>query len=322
MADGGFREAVEVCGFADLGYIGLPYTWDNRQQGRSNVKVRLDRGLANAKFLNLFQSVKVWHVQTTQSDHCCLVVEGLKGSNSRNHKRRAFQYENMWRRDPSYRQVVNSVCYNSDRPSTLNQLSAQLGSISSSLSSWEKNSFGSVKKEMSLLRSELESIRRSSLHSGPSRRERFLMSKISELLSREEIMMKQRSRIAWLQEGDRNTAFFHAKARERAQSNRILALKKEDGSIVTSQEALETEAMDFYSKLFTRQEDLDPGPILNCVQEKVTGHMNESLMKPFTAEEVRHEGESLRNHAETWFQRRLCLSSNEVCHICFLFNQS
>jgi len=28
------------------------------------VKVRLDRGLANADFLNLFNIVKVWHVQT------------------------------------------------------------------------------------------------------------------------------------------------------------------------------------------------------------------------------------------------------------------
>ena len=50
----GFQEAVEVCGFADLGYIGLPYTWDNRQQHGSNVKVRLDRRLVTAEFLNLF----------------------------------------------------------------------------------------------------------------------------------------------------------------------------------------------------------------------------------------------------------------------------
>jgi hypothetical protein len=64
-------------------------------------------------------------------------------------------------------------------------------------------------------------------------------------------------------------------------------LKKEDGSIVTSQEALETKAMEFYSKKFTRQEVLDPGPILDCVPVKETSQMNESLMKPFTTEEVR-----------------------------------
>lgn len=100
-------------------------------------------------------------------------------------------------------------------------------------------------------------------------------------------MMRQRSRIDWLREGDRNTSFFHAKARERAHSNRIMGLKKDDGSIVTSQEELQTEAMDFYSKLFTRQEELDLGPVLNCVQERVTWQMNEVLMQPFSAEEVR-----------------------------------
>jgi len=29
----GLREVMDVCGFTDLGYIGLPYTWDNRQHG-------------------------------------------------------------------------------------------------------------------------------------------------------------------------------------------------------------------------------------------------------------------------------------------------
>jgi hypothetical protein len=125
------------------------------------------------------------------------------------------------------------------------------------------------------------------MHSGPTAREKQLMKRISELLSREEIMMKQRSRMDWLKEGDRNTAFFHARARERAQINRITALRREDGTVVTKQEDLETEAMEFYSRLFTRQEMLDPGPILDCVPAKVTAPMNDDLMRPFTGEEVR-----------------------------------
>jgi hypothetical protein len=112
------------------------------------------------------------------------------------------------------------------------------------------------------------------------------MARMSALLSREEIMMKQRSILDWHKEGDQNTSFFHSKARERAQVNRISALRKEDATIVTSQEGMETEAMEFYSRLFTRQELLYPRPILSCVPEKVTPLMNESLVKPFT-EEVR-----------------------------------
>lgn len=55
----GFREVVDCCGFSDLGYIRLPYTWDNRQEGGNNIKVRNDRDLANSEFLNLFPSVRV-----------------------------------------------------------------------------------------------------------------------------------------------------------------------------------------------------------------------------------------------------------------------
>jgi len=40
----GFREAVAVCGFTNLGFIGLPYTWDNWQDDAHNIKVRLDQG--------------------------------------------------------------------------------------------------------------------------------------------------------------------------------------------------------------------------------------------------------------------------------------
>jgi hypothetical protein len=105
----GFREAVEICGFNDLGYIGLPYTWDNRQPVGHNIKVRLDRGFANAEFFNLFQSIRVWHIQTTVSDHCCLLLDCRRGGSARSRRKHQFLYENMWKRDPSYKDMVEQA---------------------------------------------------------------------------------------------------------------------------------------------------------------------------------------------------------------------
>lgn len=47
----GFQEVVVDCGFFDLGFSGLPFTWDNRQEGNNNVKVRLDRAFGDHKFM-------------------------------------------------------------------------------------------------------------------------------------------------------------------------------------------------------------------------------------------------------------------------------
>jgi hypothetical protein len=80
-----------------------------------------------------------------------------------------------------------------DSSASLEQLSMNLGCISGSMKAWERSTFGSVQRQLAQLRADLERKRKSSLHSGPSRKERRLMSSISELLSREEIMERQRS---------------------------------------------------------------------------------------------------------------------------------
>ena len=95
--------------------------------------------------------------------------------------------------------------------------------------------FGHVKKNLAELRKALEQKRGRLLRSGPSRIERRLMAQISELLAREEELEKQRSRLTWLKDGDRNTEFFQAKSKERARKNRIESLQNEQGDVVTDQ---------------------------------------------------------------------------------------
>lgn len=93
-----------------------------------------------------------------------------------------------------------------------------LASLQTSLKTWDREVFGSVKKQVIDLRAKLELERSGTLYRGPTEREREIIANLSNVLAREEVMEKQRLRISWLKAGDRNTPFFQAKARARGQA--------------------------------------------------------------------------------------------------------
>jgi hypothetical protein len=52
MAD--FRDTLFDCDLTDIGFSGLPYTYDNGRDGDANVKVRLDRAVADSAWRHAF----------------------------------------------------------------------------------------------------------------------------------------------------------------------------------------------------------------------------------------------------------------------------
>jgi hypothetical protein len=143
-----------------------------------------------------------------------------------------------------------------------------------------------VTKKVKELRAKLEEERRHTLYRGPTDRERSIMAQLTEVLAREEVMAKQRSRITWLREGDRKTEFFQAKAKARSKTNRIKLLMDVDGHVFTDQEDLERLTGDFYQRLFSAQDELLPDLVCKHVPRKVTPVMCELLGAPFSEQEV------------------------------------
>ena len=57
----GFREAVDICELADLGYSGLDWTFEKRVRGGDFCRVRLDRALASASCHTSF-NLQEWRI--------------------------------------------------------------------------------------------------------------------------------------------------------------------------------------------------------------------------------------------------------------------
>ena len=83
-------------------------------------------------------------------------------------------------------------------------------------------------------------------------------------------MWKQRSRLSWFRNGDRNTRFFHAKASTRFQKNLIEGVFDPYEVWRVDQGDIEKVFLDYYSKLFTSSCPSDFTKILEAVQPKVT----------------------------------------------------
>ena len=154
MAD--FRDTLDVCGLKDLGFSGLPWTYDNRKSGGRNVKVRLDRGVATRSWLNRLFDASVTHLTSPCSDHCPLLLRVVLEQGRSAGARQAY-YEIMWERDATPDERVQSAWSNGVTHGDLGVVYSALNGVLSALKSWSACHFGSVRKELERLRMQLAS---------------------------------------------------------------------------------------------------------------------------------------------------------------------
>jgi len=247
MAD--FRSVLSFCNLHDMDFAGPPWTYDNKQKEKRNVKARIDRAVASHYWSALYPEAKLTHVISARSDHLPLLLE-LDGDSQGNKPPSQPRYESMWERDPRLKDAVEEAWSFAPPCSNLSDLMQKIKSTSNHLKDWSVANFGHVNSQIKSKRKILEKLWKKPRNDAREEKIRMVSSELDELLHREEIMWRQRSRVSWLKEGDKNTKYFHKKASWRQSKNRIKRIRGLNGNWTDDPEEIKSHTNDFFRNLY------------------------------------------------------------------------
>ncbi|OMO96399.1 reverse transcriptase [Corchorus capsularis] len=248
-----FRATVEFCEFRDLPIKGPLMTWSR--------------------------------LMSSESDHLPLHIEILDKPWVGIHYNHRFRFERMWLTHDGVQTIINGS-WNVQQEMSIQQ---RIASCAQSLQHWDKTVFGNVRYSIRKKKRDLERYYKEAQRNGLSGPLNDCLNDIHELYDREESMWRQRSKVSWLREGDRNSRFFHSIVNSRKNQTTISSIQDANGEWQTDLASMEHVVCSYFKDIFTSSKPLhsDVEQVLGVVERRVTADMNAQLVREFTMEEIR-----------------------------------
>ncbi|MBA0700551.1 hypothetical protein Goari_022121 [Gossypium aridum] len=102
-----FRTVLEDCNLRDLGFSGRWFSWERGNLPETNIRERLDRGVAMEEWISLLLDFQIRHMSHSFSDHCPLLITTKQEDKRR--FARGFQFEAWWVLEESFYSEVKRI---------------------------------------------------------------------------------------------------------------------------------------------------------------------------------------------------------------------
>jgi hypothetical protein len=200
---------------------------------------------------------------------------------SNQNKQKTNKFEQVWTGHEDHYKIVQQAWSQAN-----GNLTRKLDTTLKGLSYWGHKQFGVVPKRIKEVQNELQVLNQKSEEVNMIAQIQIKEKELDTLLESGEIWWSQRSRVLWLQQGDKNTKFFHQKASQRRKRNRIDVIQDKQGNTQSEFDNIERVLIQHFQELFTRQDTHDIAKVVEVVKGRINADMRDHLSTIFTQEEV------------------------------------
>ncbi|KAK4384643.1 hypothetical protein Sango_3039400 [Sesamum angolense] len=275
-----FANMVLECGLIDAGFEGTAHTWSNRITWE-----RLDRFLYSEAWLDTFTTTRVIHLSRTWSDHAPLLIN-LESNLVKPPS--SFRFMRMWIKHHDFLNTVEQSWKHPTGVYGLINLQQKLYRLKQHLKWWNKNVFGDLFDNIKKAQEQVL-ISESLYDAAPSDANLTDLNRananLTKLLAMEEDFWRQKATCKWIDEGERNTKFFHSLVKKKRSSSKIHSICHQGQHISDPNEIKESAAF-FFEELLTNDLVLETDS-LSFLNHSVSQQDNDMLCCLPTIEEVK-----------------------------------
>ena len=289
---------LDSAGLTDVQFSGCRFTWNNKQVA-SPIWRKLDRAVANTSWECIFPGSSARFLPPSISDHSPMIVTLVELPK----RKIPFKFFDYWAAHPDFLQVVASAWEIDVTGTPMFRLCQKLKSVKVALKKFSVEHFSNLSGRVVGVRRELERVQ-CALQENPCdsvllSEEASLSLLFGNLLRAEEGLVRQKSRIQWLNLGDQNTKFFFQAMKQHHSRSKITSISKEDGTRLEDPALVKEEIVTFYNTLLgpqPRLQDIDRDLLQSAITQSVSDEQREVLVREVSDEEIRAVMFSLKDN--------------------------
>lgn len=283
-----FRNFLNISGLMELDLKGCAFTWISNPRNGVVTKEKLDRVLVNWPWRSEFCNAFVSALPIISSDHSPLVLV----TSPKDRSGRSFKFEAFWSEHDECSLVIdkewNEATNGEIEADPWNKISKKLQNCQKALQCWHKKTFRKAEDAIREKKNLLQVLHNGNQPVNDLEEAKRIQKEIDCLWKQKELFWQQRSRIKWLNGGDRNSRFFHASTIQRRGRNRIHRIQNKQGSWVEGKEEVFEAILEHFHEVYTSNNPTDMEAILSCIPHLVTDDMNHCLMEPFSEVDIKN----------------------------------